>query len=183
MKKHLYLNLFFRSLLLSASTVGGGFVILSVMRRIYVSRLGWITEEEMLDIASLAQTCPGAVAVNASVLAGHRIGGRTGAVLSVIGTVLPPLCIMSLIAALYSGLSANEIVSKLLLGMQAGVAAVLLDTALVLTKKTLSDGFARVFVFVPALYIAVFTEISSVIIILGSGITGILLYALKPREA
>ncbi len=183
MKKHLYLELFFRSLMLSASTIGGGFVIISVMRRIYVVKLGWLTEEDMLDITSLAQTCPGAVAVNASVLVGHRLGGIRGAVLSVMGTVLPPLLIMSLIAAVYSGMAGNEIISKLMTGMQAGVAAVLLDTALVLTKKTLADGFARVFVFVLALAAAVFTEISSAFIILGAGIVGIVIYALSRKEA
>ncbi|MBQ7930535.1 MAG: chromate transporter [Clostridia bacterium] len=183
MKKHLYLNLFFRSLLLSASTIGGGFVIISVMRRIYVVKLGWLTEEEMLDITSLAQTCPGAVAVNASVLAGHRLGGIPGAVLSAAGTVLPPLCIMSLIAAVYAGISSGETIGKLMLGMQAGVAAVLLDTALVLTKKTLSEGPARIGVFVLALSAAVFTGISSAFIILGAAAVGILLYAVGRKEA
>jgi len=81
MKKRLYARLFFQSMALSAFTIGGGFVIISVMRRIYVVRLGWLTEDDMLDITSLAQSCPGAAAVNASILVGHRLGGIFGAVL------------------------------------------------------------------------------------------------------
>lgn len=173
MKKKLYFNLFFRSLLLSASTIGGGYVIMSVMRRIYVIRLGWLTEEEMMDITSLAQTCPGAVAVNASLLIGHRLGGIPGAVLSVVATVLPPLFIMSALAAVYNGLSGSEIIAKLMTGMQAGVAAVLLDTALVLTKKSLSGGFLRIAVFLAALWLSVFTDLSTVFVILGAAAAGV----------
>lgn len=179
MKKHLYLNLFWRSLVLSASTIGGGFVIISVMRRIYVIKLGWLTEEDMLDITSLAQTCPGAVAVNASILAGYRLGGIPGAVLSVLGTVLPPLAIMSAIAALYSGLGGNGIMEKLMTGMQAGVSAVLLDTALVLTKNAVSGGFLRILIFVCALYLAVFTGISTAFVILGAAAAGIAAHAVS----
>ncbi len=174
MKKHLYARLFFQSAALSAFTIGGGFVIISVMRRIYVIRLRWLTEEDMLDITSLAQSCPGAAAVNASILVGHRLGGIPGAVLSVIGTVLPPLCIMSVIAALYSGMSGSETISKLMTGMQAGVAAVLLDTALVLTKNSISGTPVRAVFFTLALLLAVFTEISSVFLILGAAVLGLL---------
>jgi len=183
MMKHPYLNIFLRSLVLSASTIGGGFVILSAMRRIYIEKLKCLTEEEMLDIASLAQSCPGAVAVNASILVGHKLCGIPGAFLSVLGTILPPLLIMSLFAVVYRGADGNETIAKLMTGMQAGVAAVLLDTALVLTKKALADGFARIFVFVLALSAAVFTDISSAFIILGAGIAGILIYAMTRREA
>lgn len=178
-KKHLYLNLFWRSLVLSASTIGGGFVIISVMRRIYVIKLEWLTEEDMLDITSLAQTCPGAVAVNASILAGYRLGGIPGAVLSVLGTVLPPLAIMSAIAALYSGLGGNGIMEKLMTGMQAGVSAVLLDTALVLTKNAVSGGFLRILIFGCALYLAVFTGISAAFVILGAAAAGIAAHAVS----
>lgn len=186
MKKNLYLNLFIRSLLLSASTIGGGFVIISAMRRIFVVKMGWLTEEEMLDITSLAQSCPGAVAVNASILVGHRLGGMLGAVLSVIATVLPPLCIMSVLAAVYSGMSGNPYIEKLMTGMQAGVAAVLLDTALVLTKKSLSGGSLRTVIFLFTLFLAVFTDISTVFIILGAAFAGLLnhlISVLRKKEA
>ena len=182
MKKHLYLTLFLRSLALSASTIGGGFVIISVMRRIYVVKLGWLTEEDMLDITTLAQSCPGAAAVNASILAGYRLGGLPGAALSVIGTVLPPLVIMSASAAVYSGMSENQTVGKLMTGMQAGVAAVLLDTALVLTKKALAGGFMRIVIFALALFLAVFTGVSSVYVILGAGLIGVLVHLFTAKK-
>jgi len=97
----------------------------------------------------------------------------------VIGTVLPPLVIMSVIAALYSGMNGSETVAKLMTGMQAGVAAVLLDTALVLTKNTLSGGPVRAVLFALALLTAVFTEISTVFVILGAAVVGILIHGFR----
>jgi len=129
--------IFLCSLRLSASAFGGGYVLISLMRRLYTEKLGWLTEEEMLDVAALSQTAPGASAVNAAVLAGYKLHGITGAAAAVAGTILPPLVIMSLLAALYSGLREVTFIAKLLTGMQCGVAAVLLHTVLGMTKSAL----------------------------------------------
>ena len=129
--------IFFYSLRLSASAFGGGYVLISLMRRIYTERLGWLTEEEMLDIAALSQTAPGASAVNAAVLAGYRFRGISGAAAAVLGTLLPPLVIMSVLAALYGTFREVTFIAKLLTGMQCGVAAVLLHTVLGMTKSAL----------------------------------------------
>ncbi len=128
-------TIFLTSLRLSASAFGGGYVLISSMRRLYTERLGWLTEEEMLDVTALSQTAPGASAVNAAVLTGYRLHGISGAAAAVIGTLLPPLLIMSVLAALYGTFSEVEFVAKLLTGMQCGVAAVLLHTVLGMTKS------------------------------------------------
>ncbi len=128
-------TIFLNSLRLSASAFGGGYVLISSMRRLYTERLGWLTEEEMLDVTALSQTAPGASAVNAAVLTGYRLHGISGAVAAVLGTLLPPLMIMSLLAALYGTFSEVTFIAKLLTGMQCGVAAVLLHTVLGMTKS------------------------------------------------
>ncbi|MGN1345210.1 MAG: chromate transporter [Eubacteriales bacterium] len=130
-------SIFLHSLQLSASAFGGGYVLISLMRRLYTERLGWLTEEEMLDIAVLSQTAPGASAVNAAVLSGYKLHGISGAATAVAGTILPPLLIMSLLAALYTGLRNIAVLSKFLTGMQCGVAAVLLHTVAGMTRSAL----------------------------------------------
>ena len=65
------------------------------MRRKFVEELGWIEEDEMLDLIAIAQSSPGAIAVNASILVGYHVAGFLGAMLTVLGTVLPPLIIES----------------------------------------------------------------------------------------
>lgn len=86
-----YRKLFLSTFELSACTFGGGFVIIPLMRKKFVEELGWIEEEEMLDLTAIAQASPGAIAVNASIMLGYHIAGIPGAILAVLGTVLPPI--------------------------------------------------------------------------------------------
>ena len=110
-KGHVYRKLFFSTLKLSACTFGGGFVIIPLMRQRFVEQLGWIEEQEMLDLIAIAQSSPGAIAVNASILVGYHVAGVPGALLTVLGTVLPPLIILSVISLFYQAFRDNAIVN------------------------------------------------------------------------
>ena len=77
-----YRKLFLSTFELSACTFGGGFVIIPLMRKKFVEELGWIEEEEMLDLTAIAQASPGAIAVNASIMLGYHIAGIPGAILA-----------------------------------------------------------------------------------------------------
>jgi chromate transporter len=73
--KNIYKKLFFTVFKISACTFGGGFVIIPLMRRKFVEELGWIEEQEMMDLTAIAQSSPGAIAVNASILIGYHVAG------------------------------------------------------------------------------------------------------------
>ena len=107
--KQKYVKLFLSTFELSACTFGGGFVIIPLMRKKFVEDLGWIEEQEMMDLTSIAQSSPGAIAVNASILVGYHVAGITGALLTVLGTVLPPLVIISIISMFYQAFRDNAI--------------------------------------------------------------------------
>ena len=94
--------LFFGTLYISAFTFGGGFVIVTFMKRKFVDQLHWLTETEMLDMAALAQSSPGAIAVNAAILVGWRVAGLPGMVVAVVGTIIPPMVILSIISFFYA---------------------------------------------------------------------------------
>ena len=81
--KQKYVKLFLSTFELSACTFGGGFVIIPLMRKKFVEDLGWIEEQEMMDLTAIAQSSPGAIAVNASILVGYHVAGITGALLTV----------------------------------------------------------------------------------------------------
>ncbi len=134
-------QLFCRSFLLSGTTVGGGFVILSMMEKIYVRRLGWLNEEEMLDITSLAQSAPGAVAVNASLLAGNRLRGTAGAAVSLLGCILPPFGIMCLLGSLYGTVRNSGAVTFLLPAIRILLGLYLAGIAVSLCRKQLNTLF------------------------------------------
>ena len=129
-----YWKLFISTFKISACTFGGGFVIIPLMRKKFVQELGWIDEQEMLDLTAIAQSSPGAIAVNASILVGYRIAGIPGALLTVLGTILPPLVIISVISMFYRAFRDNQIVNIAMKGMLCGVAAVLLDVVINLAK-------------------------------------------------
>ena len=129
-KAQIYLKLFTSTFYLSAFTFGGGYVIIPLMKKKFVDELNWIDEEEMLNLTAIAQSSPGAVAVNASILLGYRIAGLLGAIITILGTILPPLIIISVISLFYTAFRDNVVVNAVLKGMQAGVAAVVCDVVL-----------------------------------------------------
>ena len=116
MKKNLkfYLTLFWSTFSLSAFTVGGGYVIVPLMRKKFVEELEWIDEEEMLNLVAISQSAPGPIAVNAAIMVGYRIAGVPGVFVSIFGTVLPPLIIITVIAQFYAAFKENRIVNALL---------------------------------------------------------------------
>lgn len=83
-------TLFSSMFLLSSCTFGGGFLIVSLMKKKFVEELHWLEEEEMLDITAITQSAPGPLPVNASVILGYRMTGIPGSLFAVLGTVLPP---------------------------------------------------------------------------------------------
>ena len=129
-----YGQLFVSTFRLSACTFGGGVVIISLMRKRFVEELGWIEEQEMMDLTAIAQSAPGAIAVNASILVGYHVAGIPGALLTVLGTVLPPLIIISVISLFYQAFRDSAIVNMAMAGMLCGVAAVIFDVVIHMVK-------------------------------------------------
>lgn len=130
-----YSRLFVSTFIISAFTVGGGFVIIPLLKAKYVDEYGWLKENESLDLVSIAQSAPGVVAANAAIIMGFRLAGLTGTLVALLATVLPPLIVLTLISYWYGAFAANPYVRMLLKGMQCGVTAVLLDVVLGLVTK------------------------------------------------
>lgn len=127
MKENKLWKLFTSTFMLSAFTFGGGFVIVSLYNKKFVEELEWLEEEEMLDITAIAQSSPGPIPVNASVILGYRMAGILGSIVAILGTILPPFVIISLISVFYTQFKSNQIIAIALQVMRAGVAAVILD--------------------------------------------------------
>ena len=174
--RHTLAQLFFSMLYISAFTFGGGFVIITFMKRKFVDGLHWIDDQEMLDLAALAQSSPGAIAVNAAILVGWRVGGFLGMVVSVIGTILPPLTILSIISFFYAAFATNPYVALVLKGMQSGVAAVILDVVCNLGMGVVKTKSAVHMVVMAVAFCATFFfGVNVVYIILAAGVLGVIL--------
>lgn len=155
-KLKLYGSLFRITFSISAFTFGGGYIIIPMMRKYFVNDLELISEQELLDMAAIAQSTPGAIAVNIAVLVGYRIAGITGAVLSCIGTILPPLVILSVISFFYKSFRDNRIISAVLKGMEAGVAATIVDLVADMVQGILKEKNWLFTFMAPAAFVASF---------------------------
>lgn len=178
MKKNL-LKLFTSTFTMSAFTFGGGFVIVSLYQKKFVEEFEWLSADEMLDIVAIAQSSPGPIPVNASVILGYRMAGLLGSIVAVLGTILPPFIIMSLISKFYVQFKSIEVISQLMLLMRAGVAAVIFDVVYGLAKKivTETDVF-HILLMIAAFFSVVFANMSAMVIIIVCLFIGIVL-ALK----
>lgn len=166
-------QLFRETFLISAFTFGGGFVIVPLMRKKFVENLHWLDDEEMMDIAAIAQSSPGAIVVNASILLGYRVAGVAGGLVAVLGSVLPPLIILSVISLFYAAFRSNRYVSLVMRGMQAGVAAVVCDVVLTMGQALLKTRRALYIVMMALGFgAAVFFEVNAVAVILACGLVG-----------
>ena len=169
-------QLFFGMLSISALTFGGGFVIVTLMKRKFVDEKQWITEQEMLDMTALAQSSPGAIAVNAAILMGWKVTGLAGMLAAVLGTILPPMAILAVISLGYQAFAGNRYVSLALRGMQSGVAAVILDVSLNLGQQVAKRGQkAHLFIMAAAFIATFFLKVNVVWIILCAAAAGIAL--------
>lgn len=120
-------KLFFSTLYLSAFTFGGGYVIVTLLKKKFVDELHWIDEEEMLDLIAIAQSSPGAIAVNGAIVVGYKLAGLLGVLVSVLGAILPPFFILTTLSFFYGMFRENHIIQSMLKGMNAGVAAVIIS--------------------------------------------------------
>ena len=89
-KKKVLFHLFISTLYLSAFTFGGGYVIVSLLKKKFVDEYHWIENDEMLDLVAIAQSAPGAIAVNGAIVVGYKLAGIIGAFVAVIGAIIPP---------------------------------------------------------------------------------------------
>lgn len=145
------------------------------MRKKFVQELHWLEEQEMLDLTAIAQSSPGAIAVNASILVGYHIAGITGALISVIGTVLPPLLIISVISLFYKAFRDNPIVNMVMTGMLAGVAAVVCEVVFTMGRNIIRQKKAMSVAVMLISFMAVrFWHVNIMIVILVCGVLGAL---------
>lgn len=180
---HKLWTLFTSLLYISAFTFGGGFVIVTFMKRRFVDKLGWLDEQEMLDMTALAQSAPGPIALNAAIQVGWRVGGAVGMVIATIATILPPMIILTVISIFYSAFANNEYVALVLKGMQAGVAAVIADVVCDLGGKVLkTKSWIHIVLMLAAFIATYFLNINVIFVILASALIGVILSLIDRRK-
>lgn len=159
-------TLFKSMFVLSACTFGGGFVIVSLMKKKYVEELKWLEEDEMLDVTAITQSAPGPLPVNASVIIGYRMAGIAGSLTAILGTILPPMIIISVISLFYEQFRTNPYIATALQVMRAGVAAVIFDVVINLAQNVVkTKRILYIAMMIIAFILVYFLDVSAMVII------------------
>ena len=109
--REFYWKLFKSTFLISTFTVGGGYVIVPLLKAKFVDEYHWLDDKETLTLVSVAQSAPGVVAVNAAIIMGYKMAGLKGAFCATFATVLPPLITLTIISYFYSFFASNHTIA------------------------------------------------------------------------
>ena len=182
-KKQVLRRLFFSTLSLSAFTFGGGYVIVTLLKKKFVDECHWIEEDEMLDLVAIAQSAPGAIAVNGAIVVGYKLAGMLGAAVAITATIIPPFVIISVISVFYEAFRSNFLVSQMLAGMQAGVGAVIASVVWQMgTDVVRSKSAASILIMAAAFAASCLFEVNVVLVVLAAAAVGAVRTLLAQRR-
>jgi chromate transporter len=125
-------------------TIGGGYVMLPLLRRELVEKRGWLTDEDILNYFAIGQSTPGIIAINTATFVGYRRAGVGGAISATAGMLVPSLLVIVTIAAFFSQFQDIPIVQKAFAGMRIGVSVLLVYIVIHLCRKAVRDIFGAV---------------------------------------
>ena len=132
----IYLKLFLTFFEIGLFTFGGGYAMISLIRDKALS-LGWLTEEELLNMIAVSESTPGPIAVNMATFVGSTQGGILGSLAATLGVVLPSFIIILLITAVLHNFLKYKGVQAFLKGVRPCVVALILATAITMALSTL----------------------------------------------
>ncbi len=175
-EKNFYWKLFKSTFIVSAFTVGGGYIIIPLLKAKYVDEYHWISDEETLNMVAIAQSTPGIMAVNTAIMLGYRMAGVCGALTGMFATILPPLIIITAVASFYDLIAQNEKVQLVLKGMQCGATALLLNVAIDLLQKQFQKKLILPILIIVGTFAAnVFFDVNIMLLVAIDGVIGFFL--------
>lgn len=166
------LEMFFIFFKIGAFTFGGGYAMIPIIQKELVEKRKWIEEEDFLDALVVAQSSPGPVAVNISIYAGNKVAGKKGALVAVLGTILPSFLIILVVVKYLYEYRNHQIVDKAFKGITPTVVALIASAVYKLIKSSEFGIKGLVFSLMAFLIIAIF-NVSAIYLIIGAAVISI----------
>lgn len=183
MKFKTNLQLFLTMLKIGLFTFGGGYAMIALLENEFVTKLGWLEQEEFLDVAAIAESPPGPIAINSATYIGYKKAGILGSLVATLGMVLPSFCIIYAISLFFDAFLSLTAVACAFKGIQIAVIYLILSAGLRMLKKMKKTPLAWVILSATMLCMVTFTllsvKLSTVVYILASGITGVALWLIR----
>lgn len=162
-------------------TFGGGYAMLPLIQKEIVEKEGWATEEEVMNYFAVGQCTPGVIAVNTATFVGHKIGRTLGGIFATIGVITPSIIIITIIAQFLRQFAEVEAVAHAFNGIRVAVCVLILNAVIKFWKSGIKN-IAGVLIFAIAFFLSIFLDLSSVYIVVGSLLTGIIIGAWRERQ-
>ncbi|MBC8589141.1 chromate transporter [Paratissierella segnis] len=175
-----FLQLFICFFKVGAFTFGGGFAMIPLIEREIVDNKKWISEKEIIDVFAVAQSLPGAIAINTSTFIGYKVLGRLGAVVATAGVVLPSLITITLIAMFFSIVRGNPIFDAIFDGISPAIVALILVAGVKIAKESVKDKLGAIILLFTVIAITFF-KVQAIFVIIAGALIGIIIYFFFPK--
>ena len=172
---NLYITLFSSFFKIGAFTFGGGWAMIPIIEKEVVDKYNWLSKEEFLDALAVAQSLPGILAVNMSILVGNKLRGTRGSIVATLGTVAPSFILILLIAIFFSKFTDNPIVERIFKGIRPAVVALIVAPVLS-TAKSARITWRNCWIPISGALLIWQLGVSPIILILAGAIGGIIYY-------
>lgn len=180
-KKNNYLELFKTFLKIGTFTFGGGYAMLSIIKREVVDNKKWITEEEFTNIITIAESTPGPIAINVATYVGYKTAGNLGSLFATLGTIFSPVIIILILSSILNVVSENEMFNNAFWGIRIGAVALIFSVLFNMYKGCKKNIYTYVTIAISLVLLLVF-DVSSIYIILGFMALRLIMYAFKSRK-
>jgi chromate transporter len=163
-------SLFFVFLKIGAVLYGSGYVLLAFLRNDFVVRLGWLTDQQLIDAVAVGQLTPGPVFTTATFI-GYIVAGTSGAALSTVAIFLPSFVFVAIVYPLVPRLRGSAWMSAFLDGVNVAAIGLMLAVTWQLGRSAVVDWPSAALALVATILLLRW-RINSVWLIAGAGVIG-----------
>lgn len=178
----MYINLFLIFLRIGLFTFGGGYAMIPAIEAEIVDKHQWMERKDFIDLLAMAQTCPGAMAVNISVFVGYKLRKLPGAIVTTLGVALPSFLIILLVAMFFHKFQDYEVVKSIFNGIRPAVVALIAAPVFSMARAA-RIGWANFWIPIVCALLICLLGVNPVYVLVAAGMCGYLYGLLvKPTE-
>ena len=177
-----YLSLFLTMLKIGLFTFGGGYAMIALLENEFVEKKKWLEKNEFLDVAAIAESTPGPIAINAATYIGYKNTGIIGSMIATLGICIPSFVIIYAISLFFDAFLSLTLVAYAFKGIQICVVYLILTAGLKMLKQMKKTVFNIIIISITLICMVVFSlfavKFSTIFYILLSGACGVAVYLL-----
>lgn len=177
-----YLSFFLTMLKIGLFTFGGGYAMIALLENEFVAKKKWLEKDEFLNVAAIAESTPGPIAINAATYIGYKNAGVIGSVIATLGICIPSFGIIYVISLFFDAFLSLTLVAYAFKGIQICVVYLILSAGLKMLKQMKKTAFNIIIISITIICMVVFSlfsvKFSTIFYILISGACGVMVYLL-----